>query len=56
MSAVAEGVLTARSVYQIAEEQSIDMPIATQVYQVLFEQKSPREATVELMQRPLKAE
>lgn len=56
MNAVAEGVFTARSVYQIASEQAIDMPIATQVYRVLFEGKSPREATVELMLRPLKAE
>ena len=56
MSAVAEGVLTAKSVHQIALEQSIDMPIATQVYRVLFENRSPREATVELMQRPLKVE
>lgn len=56
MSAVAEGVLTARSVSQMARSQSIDMPIATQVYQVLFEGKSPREATIELMQRPLKVE
>jgi glycerol-3-phosphate dehydrogenase (NAD(P)+) len=56
MNAVAEGVLTARSVHQTAQSQSIDMPIATQVYRVLFEGKSPREATVELMQRPLKAE
>jgi glycerol-3-phosphate dehydrogenase len=32
------------------------MPIATQVYHVLFENRSPREATVELMQRPLKVE
>ena len=56
MSAVAEGVLTARSVHQIAVEQAIDMPIAAQVYHVLFESKSPREATVELMLRPLKVE
>lgn len=56
MQAVAEGVLTTRSVYEIALKQNIDMPIVTQVYQVLFENKSPREATVELMQRPLKFE
>lgn len=56
MSAVAEGVLTARSVHHLAARQSIDMPIATQVYQVLFEGQSPRVATVELMQRPLKSE
>lgn len=56
MSAVAEGVLTAKSVHQISEERCIDMPIASQVYRVLFENRSPREATVELMQRPLKVE
>ena len=56
MSAVAEGVFTARSVVQIADERHIEMPIARQVYRVLFEGKSPRLATVELMQRPLKAE
>lgn len=56
MSAVAEGIFTSRSVNQIAEKTGIDMPIAKQVYQVLFEGKSPRAATIELMQRPLKAE
>ena len=56
MAAVAEGVLTARSVHRIASEQQIDMPIADQVYQVLFEGKSPWNATVELMNRPLKFE
>lgn len=56
MNAVAEGVLTARSVHHLAVRQSIEMPIATQVYQVLFEGQSPRVATMELMQRPLKAE
>lgn len=56
MTAVAEGVLTARSVYQLARKRGINMPIAEQVYRVLFEGKSPREATVELMQRPLRQE
>lgn len=56
MSAVAEGVPTARSVHQIADQRELDLPIVTQVYQVLFEGKSPREATMELMQRPLKVE
>jgi glycerol-3-phosphate dehydrogenase (NAD(P)+) len=56
MSAVAEGVQTARSVHHLSLRESIDMPIATQVYQVLFEGQSPRSAALELMQRPLKAE
>lgn len=56
MTAVAEGIFTAQSVFHLARDRNIDMPIAEQVYRVLFEGKSPREATVELMQRPLKLE
>lgn len=56
MHAVAEGVFTARSIQQIAANHKIDMPIANAVYEVLFENKSPRSATVELMQRPLREE
>jgi glycerol-3-phosphate dehydrogenase (NAD(P)+) len=56
MQAVAEGVFTARSIFSISEQKKIDMPIASQVYRVLFEDKSPHQATLELMQRPLKGE
>lgn len=56
MQAVAEGIFTARSVRSISEQQQIDMPIASAVYQVLFENKPPDQATVELMQRPLRPE
>jgi glycerol-3-phosphate dehydrogenase (NAD(P)+) len=56
MEAVAEGVATARSVYEVAEQEGIDMPIMTEVYRVLFEGKTPREATHSLMLRPLRAE
>ncbi|MCL4110998.1 UNVERIFIED_CONTAM: hypothetical protein GTU68_053195 [Idotea baltica] len=56
MHAVAEGVFTARSVADIANQQNIEMPIAQEVFRVLFEGRSPRKATVELMERPLKTE
>ncbi|MEZ6060465.1 MAG: NAD(P)H-dependent glycerol-3-phosphate dehydrogenase [Planctomycetaceae bacterium] len=56
MHAVAEGIFTAGSIKSISEQQNIDMPIATEVYRVLFENKSPRAATEELMNRPLKEE
>lgn len=56
MNAVAEGVATARSVFDVAEQEGIDMPIITEVYRVLFEDKSPKEATHSLMLRPLRAE
>ncbi|MEZ6124848.1 MAG: NAD(P)H-dependent glycerol-3-phosphate dehydrogenase [Planctomycetaceae bacterium] len=56
MSAVAEGVFTAESIFHMAQQNGIDMPIATEVYQVLFHGKPPALATQELMQRPLREE
>jgi len=56
MQAVAEGVLTTRSVHQLATEFQVEMPIVDQVCAVLFAGKSPLEAAVDLMNRPLKAE
>jgi glycerol-3-phosphate dehydrogenase (NAD(P)+) len=56
MQAVAEGVYTAKSICAIASRQNLDMPIANAVHEVLFEGKSPGQATEELMQRPLKQE
>lgn len=55
-NSVAEGVWTTRSVYELSEQQSIPMPIATEVYQVLFEGKSPAAATESLMMRPPRPE
>ncbi|HID23860.1 MAG TPA: glycerol-3-phosphate dehydrogenase, partial [Planctomycetaceae bacterium] len=54
--AVAEGVPTARSVYQLARQLDIDMPITTEVYRVLFEDKPPDAATNSLMLRPPRPE
>jgi glycerol-3-phosphate dehydrogenase (NAD(P)+) len=56
MEAVAEGVATTRSIYELAEEKGIEMPITAEVYRVLFEAKSPAEATDSLMQRPPRGE
>lgn len=56
MTSVAEGVTTAKSVFDIAEQEGIDMPIMTEVYRVLYESKSPSDATNSLMLRPLRAE
>ena len=56
MQAVAEGVYTVNSICAIAAQQNIDMPIACAVHDVLFGGKSPKLATEELMQRPLKQE
>lgn len=56
MTAVAEGVTTAKSVDALARQKGIDMPITREVAAVLFEGKSPAEATDTLMLRPPKAE
>lgn len=56
MESVAEGVATARSVYEIAEQEGIETPIMTEVYRVLFENKNPADATNSLMVRPLRSE
>jgi glycerol-3-phosphate dehydrogenase (NAD(P)+) len=53
---VAEGVRTCRSANELAERHGVEMPITRQVHAVLFEAKDPREAVLELMQRPLKPE
>ena len=56
MDAVAEGVTTTKSVYDLADQKGIEMPITDEVYRVLFENKSPLEATDSLMARPPKDE
>ncbi|MCA9040471.1 MAG: NAD(P)-dependent glycerol-3-phosphate dehydrogenase [Planctomycetaceae bacterium] len=56
MQGVAEGVATTRSVHELALEREIEMPITDEVYEVLFSEKSPVEATDSLMMRPPKDE
>jgi glycerol-3-phosphate dehydrogenase (NAD(P)+) len=51
MSMVAEGVFTARSVHEKAQRLGLAMPITAEVYRVLYEDKDPRAAVRDLMQR-----
>lgn len=53
---VAEGVKTARAAKELAERSGIDMPITAEMYRVLYEDESPRDAIQRLMTRSLKAE
>ncbi len=53
---VVEGVLAAEAVKEVADELGIEMPICHQVYRILYEGASPREAVGALMSRQLKAE
>lgn len=53
---VVEGVLAAEAVHEVAESTGIEMPISHQVYRILHEGASPREAVSALMSRELKPE
>jgi len=56
MHMVAEGVRTTASAWALAQREGIEMPICEKVYQILFEDADPKQATVELMTRKLKVE
>ncbi|HOP40757.1 MAG TPA: NAD(P)H-dependent glycerol-3-phosphate dehydrogenase [Geobacteraceae bacterium] len=56
MRMVAEGVKTTESAYHLAQKVDVEMPIVEQVYQVLYEDKAPQQAVMDLMTRELKAE
>ena len=56
MVMVAEGVKTTLSAYELSQKHNVDMPITEQIYYVLFEEKSPHEAMVDLMTRASKIE
>ncbi|MBN2029383.1 NAD(P)H-dependent glycerol-3-phosphate dehydrogenase [bacterium] len=56
MIMVAEGVKTTRSAMDLSKKYQVDMPITHEVYQVLFEDKEPKEAVYDLMTRESKAE
>jgi glycerol-3-phosphate dehydrogenase (NAD(P)+) len=56
MKMVAEGIETTVSALELASDYGIEMPIAEQVYCILFEGKDPRAAISELMTRQIKRE
>ena len=53
---VAEGVQTAKTAVDLATRHGVEMPIAREVTQILFEGKPPLQAIQDLMERTLKAE
>ncbi len=56
MKMVAEGIKTSLSAYNLAKKMGVDMPIITEVYNVIYEGKEPRKAVKDLMTRELKVE
>jgi glycerol-3-phosphate dehydrogenase (NAD(P)+) len=53
---VAEGVKTAKSAFDLGRKLGVEMPITTEVYLVLYEGKSPKQAVSDLMSRSLRPE
>ena len=56
MVMVAEGVKTTRSAYLLAQKYRVEMPITEQVFKILFEDKNPKQALLDLMSRNPKSE
>jgi glycerol-3-phosphate dehydrogenase (NAD(P)+) len=53
---VVEGIRNARSVHGLAQRYQVEMPMAREVYRVLYEGKEPRQGMADLLSRPLKDE
>lgn len=53
---VVEGVYSAKAALHLAQKFQVEMPIIEKINEVLFENKSPKEAVIELMSRDKKFE
>lgn len=56
MRMVAEGIKTTKAAYDLSKKMKVEMPITEQVYYILYQNKNPKEAVIELMGRGLKVE
>jgi glycerol-3-phosphate dehydrogenase (NAD(P)+) len=56
MRMVAEGVKTAKSVYNLSRKLGVEMPICHEIYHILYEDVPPKEALRRLMTRDLREE
>ena len=53
---VVEGVQSCRAAYMLSQKHGVEMPIVQKAYEVLYENKNPRDAVIELMSRSPKNE
>ena len=53
---IAEGYYTVRAVYNIAKKNSIEMPILSAIYSIIYENRDPKLVADKLMSRPKKRE
>ncbi len=53
---VVEGVTTAKSAYELSKKYNVDMPITREVYEIIYNGKSPNDVVKDLMLRAAKPE
>lgn len=53
---VVEGIKTTKSAYELAKKNNVVMPITDSLYEVIYNNKSPKQAVMELMRRDYKQE
>lgn len=56
MTMIVEGIRTSKALVSLCKKFNVEMPISNAVYEVLFQNKDPKTAVVELMSRDLKTE
>ncbi|MFC3038937.1 NAD(P)H-dependent glycerol-3-phosphate dehydrogenase [Virgibacillus xinjiangensis] len=56
MGMVVEGVRTVKAAHQFAIDQNVEMPITSGLYQILFEEKTPKDVVEQLMNRTKREE
>jgi len=56
MEMVAEGVYTVKAAYALSKKHKVDMPITKEIYNVIYNNKSPIKAVNDLMNRSKKSE
>ena len=56
MRMIAEGVETTKATVDLAQRHGVEMPIAEQMHAMLYEERDPKEAIRQLMERSLKEE
>lgn len=55
-SAIIEGATTTEAIYELSKKYKVEMPITEQVYLILYKNKSPKAAIIDLMTREKKSE
>ncbi|MFA5072198.1 MAG: NAD(P)H-dependent glycerol-3-phosphate dehydrogenase [Candidatus Pacearchaeota archaeon] len=55
-ASIIEGATTAEAVYQLSKKYKVEMPIVSSVFNILYKNKTPKAALIEMMKRKRKPE